>query len=363
MTLKQNFEENTPVQQYEASAKPVVDIDMTECKKEDRPRMIALVNRLAKSPCGLETLQIAAENGFKFSFFEPGVRCCGACDEAGHWVRLNPTETDDKLVGTLAHECRHAGQFVRGAHEAFGVLDVRSELISFRAMEADAQTYAVTSCKQLALQGETGPYEIFKKRYPEIEKAFDTAYQAAGNKITHDVMTETFEGWYDQLRTKTVYEEAYQIEPMTKEIYEMKQGKEPTLFYNKQTMTGPEAIALAGWTKDGNYYTKDPHRLESGKFLDVAEASMQDMQDFFRLRKEMTGMEPDPSLKSIPTRPDTMKRDRPKMGEKPMAGMFETKNRIMAKKMQYATDKRYIREKNELKQVALAKAAAMKKVR
>jgi len=355
--IKDIFDKVFSSEQYDASVKPVVDIDMTECKKADRPRMIALVNRLAKSPCGLETLQIAAENGFKFSFFEPGVRCCGACDELGHWVRLNPAETDDKLVGTLAHECRHAGQFVRGAHEAFGVLDVRSELIAFRAMEADAQTYAVTACKELALQGETGPYETFKKRYPEIEKAFDTAYQAAGNKITHEVMTETFEGWYDQLRTKTVYEEAYQIEPMTKEIYGIKQGKEPTLFYNKQTMSGEEAIALAGWTKNGNYYTKDPKRLESGKFLDVAEATMQDLKDFFKMRKELTGMEPDPSLASVPTRPDTMERKRPKMGEKPMAGMFEAKDRILANKQQYST------EQKTMKQVALAKAAAMKNVR
>ena len=68
-------------------------------------------------------------------------------------------------------------------------------------------------------------------------------------------------------------------------------------------------------------------------------------------------MEPDPSLKTIPTRPDTMKRDRPKMGEKPMAGMFETKDRILANKQQYAS------EKKAVKQAVLAKAAAMKKVR
>lgn len=324
MILNNILKNTNNVREYNKNEKPVVDIDMTECKEEDKPRMIALVNHLSKSPCGLETLQIAAENGFKFSFFEPGVRCCGACDEAGHWVRLNPEESDSKLVGTLCHECRHAGQFVRGAHEAFGVMDVRSELISFRAMEADAQTYAITACKELALQGDIKPYEIFKSRYPEIEFAFDTAYQKEG-KINHNVMTETFEGWYDQKRTKTVYEEAYQIEPMTKEIYEIKQGKEPTLFYNKQKMSAEEAIAMAGWTKEGNYYVNDPKRLEGGKFLDVAEQAMGDMIEFFKLRKELTGLEPDPSLKDIPTRPDYMKRDRPKMGEKPMAGMFEVK--------------------------------------
>ena len=355
--LKQISEKTTPSQEYDPKAEPVVKIDMSECKKEDQPRMIALVNRLAKSPCGLETLQIAAENGFKFSFFDKGVRCFGACDEAGHWVKLSPDASDDKLVSTLCHESRHAGQFVRGAHEAFGVKDVRSELISFRAMEADAQTYAVTACMELAQQGEKGPYETFKKFYPEIEKAFDKAYQAAGKQITHEVMTETFEGWYDQLKTKTVYEEGYQIEPMTKEIYNIKQGKEPTLFYDKEKVSGEDAIALAGWTKDGNYYTKDPKRLESGKFLDVAEATMKDMQDFFRLRKELTGMEPDPSLASIPTRPDVLVRDRPKMGEKPMDGMYETKDRILANKQQYAADRKAV------KQAAVLKAAAMNKAR
>ena len=347
MTLQQVFSKDF-FDKYDPVVEPVVQIDMTECKKEDQPRMIALVNRLAKSPSGLETLKIAEENGFKFSFFEPGVNCCGACDEAGHWVRLNPNETDDKLVGTLAHECLHAGQFVRGAHEAFGVMDVRSELIAFRAMEADAQTYAITSCKELALQGETGPYNTFKKRYPEIEKAFDTAYKAAGNQITHDVMTETFEGWYDQLRTKTVYEESYQIEPMLKEIYDLKQGKEPTLFYNKQKMSAEEAVAMAGWTKDGNYYTKDPKRLESGKFSDVAEQTMGDMRDFFKLRKELTGMECDPSLDTIPVRPDTMKRIRPKMGEKPMGGLFEIKNRILTNKQHYADQKQKQTQKQKM---------------
>ena len=322
---------------YDKNAKPVVDIDMTECKPEHQPRMIALVNRLAKSPCGLETLQIAAENGFKFSFFDKGVRCCGACDEAGHWVRLNENESDDKLIGTLCHECRHAGQFVRGAHEAQGVMDIKSELIVFRAMEADAQTYGITACKELALQGETGPYETFKKRYPEIEKAFDTAYQKEG-KVNHNVMTATFEGWYDQLRTKTVYEEAYQIEPMTKEIYDLQQGKKPTLFYDKQSMGAEEAVAMAGWTKNGNYYVNDPKRLESGKFLDVAQATMEDFNDFFRMRKELTGMEPDKSIKDLPVRPNSMPRNRPHIGEKPREDALceradVAKKAIMAKRL------------------------------
>ena len=68
MSLQQIFDSNVS-RDYDLAAVPAVNIDMTECKKEEQPRMIALVNRLAKSPSGLETLQIAADNGFKFSFF------------------------------------------------------------------------------------------------------------------------------------------------------------------------------------------------------------------------------------------------------------------------------------------------------
>ena len=45
--LKQVSEKTAPSQEYDPKAEPVVKIDMSECKKEDQPRMIALVNRLA----------------------------------------------------------------------------------------------------------------------------------------------------------------------------------------------------------------------------------------------------------------------------------------------------------------------------
>lgn len=356
-SLKKAFAPRMAVEAYDKNAKPAVDVDMSECKEEDKPRLVSILNRLAKSPCGLETLQIAKDHDFKFSFFEPGVRCFGACDELGNWVRLSPDATDDKLVGTLAHECRHAGQFARGAHEKFGVTDVRSEIISFRTMEADAQTYAVTSCKELALQGDDKPYQKFKETYPEIEMAFDAAYKKAGNQVNHDVMTATFDGWYDQLRTKTVYESSYQIEPMLKEIYDLKQGKEPTLFYNQGTISAKEALSIAGWTKEGNYYTNNPEQLESGKFLDVSERSMQDMKEFFKMRQELTGMAPDASLESIPVRANSLEVDRPRMGEAPPKGMFDLKDRILENKKNYVSEKRAAGENTSVKKAVAQKLA------
>lgn len=344
MSIQEKFKTVNAVE-YDKNAKPAVDVDLSLCRtEEEKARMIHIVNRLAKSPCGLETLEIAKEGKFTFSFFEPGVRCFGACDEAGNWIKLNPTAPDDKLVGTLCHEARHAGQFVRGAHEAFGVQDVRSELILFRSMEADAQTYAVTACEELKQQGDAAPYAQFKDRYPEIEKAFSNALAKNGGQVNNEVMTSTFKGWYDQLRTKTVYEESYQIEPMQKEVVDLREGKAPTLLYTN-SVSGEEAVAMAAWTKHGNYFTDDPKILETGKYLDVSEKSMEDIKAFFAFRKELTGLEPDKSIETIPTRPDTVKSDRPRMGERPIAPLFDAMtqssalSRILQFKNEIRTDK------------------------
>lgn len=286
---------------YDAAVKPAVDIDLSICTPEQQPRMIALVNRLAKSPCGLETLEIARDGGFTFSFFDGNTRCCGACDEAGKWIKLNPAMTDEKLVGTLCHEARHAGQFVRGAHEGFGVQDVRSELILFRSMEADAQTYAVTACQELAEQGDRGPYLRFQERYPEIERAFSTARAENGGVVNHDVMTATFKGWYDQNRIKTVYEESYQVEPMLTELSKLMVGHEPSYKYDRK-VSGADAVAMAGWTKNGNYFTDDPAVLETGKYVEVADTSLTAIRNFFKARETLTGMAPDTSIEGLPTR-------------------------------------------------------------
>ena len=306
MSLKTAF--FSKKQQYDASVKPVVDVRM-DCKDEDKPRLTAIINRLAESPRGLETLQVAKEGDFAFGFFDEATTCYGACDLAGWWVKLNPNAPDDKLVGTLSHECRHAGQFIRGAHETFGKQDLKSEIIMFRAMEADAQTNAVTACYELAQMGDKGPYEIFKKTYPEIEKAFSDALQANNGVINHDVMTQAFKGWYDQNGTKKAYENGYQLEPMAMEQKSLLAGNKPTLLYNEPFDTAT-VVKMASYTAEGSYFTEDPKMLESGKFLDVTEDTKAKMEEFFKIRQETTGMAPDPTLAEIPTRPNVYRRPR-----------------------------------------------------
>ncbi len=333
--VKNAFVSPVPDSEYDASEKPVVDVDMSPCREEEKPRMISLINRLARSPIGLETLRIAKEGGFTFSFFDgTDVSCCGACDEAGKWIKLNPVKTDDKLVGTLCHESRHAGQFVRGAHEKYGVYDVRSELIMFRAIEADAQTYAIAACNELRFNGDGGPYHEFKRAYPEIEGRFMEALIKTQGDVTNEVMTETFKGWYDQKRTKTSYEESYQVKPMQTELSNLMIGREPTLHYTKQ-MSGADIIAIAGWTENGNYFTDDPAVLEQGHYIEVADTTMKALKNFFKAREALTGAAPDPSIETLPTRTNK----RPTLKAQTYTSAQQTsgaKERIEAVKREYA---------------------------
>ena len=295
----------TPVQ-YSADEKPVVDVDLRTCPKKDRPRMISIINRLAKSPLGLETLQIAAANGYHFNFIKGENRAFGFADPCSKRIALNPNVPDEKLIGTMCHECRHAGQFSRASDLSEEKWDVRTNLIYMRAMEADAQAYAASACEELSRQGDTGPKQQFYKYYPEIAQGFSNALEKNDGKLGHNLLTDTFKAWYDQLGTKSVYEEGYLLEPMQQELRDIAKGKGTTMTFDT-TIDAKKTISEIAWTKDGNYFKDDPEILNSGKYLDVSEFTMEQMKKFFEFRKEMTGKDDSAVLDGIPTRPNTIK--------------------------------------------------------
>ena len=305
--IKQAFEQKqelqTPVQ-YSVDEKPVVDIDLRYCPKKDRPRMISMVNRLAKSELGLETLRIAAENGYHFNFIRGENRAFGFADPCSKRIALNPKFPDEKLIGTMCHECRHAGQFSRASDLSEEKWDVRTNLMYMRAMEADAQAYAASACEQLFRQGDKGPKEQFYKYYPEIAKGFSAALEKNNGELGHQLLTDTFKAWYDQLGTKSVYEEGYLLEPMQQELRNIANGKGASMTF-ETTIDAKKTISEICWTKDGNYFKDDPEILNNGKYMDVCEFTMDQMKKFFEYRKEMTGKDDAKALDNVPTRRNT----------------------------------------------------------
>lgn len=331
MSVKEAFQQ--PIQQpvVYPDEKPAVDVDLRTCPKKDRPRMISMINRLAKSKLGLETLQIAADNGYHFNFIKGEHRAFGFADPERKRIALNPNFPDDKLIGTMCHECRHAGQFSRASDLAEEKWDVKTNLIYMRAMEADAQAYASSACEELFRLGDEGPKREFYKYYPEIAKGFTNALIKNDAQMGNNLLTDTFKAWYDQLRTKSVYEEGYLLEPMQQELRNIANGKGETMTF-ETSVSAQKTIAEIAWTKNGNYFQDDPDILNSGKYLDVSEFTMEQMKKFFEFRKELTGKDDSKSLDGIPTRENSIKPRVNEMTKPPVRNKDAKMRKIMKNK-------------------------------
>ena len=316
LSLQQKFEAPVVRQEYDPNAKLAVDVDISICTEEERPRMISIVNRLAKSEAGRETLEIAAKAGCKFGFLDASKQSFGTYFSAG-FIGLGPNASDDKLVSTLCHESRHAGQAVRMGHiPNRDELNVSSIIRYSCAKEADAQAYAVKACKELEMQGDKGPLETFAKFYPPIYAAYEKALAEQNGVMNDKVVAGTFKGWYDQMETKQKYEENYILTSMHRALKAFDKERPEEAYTFKKNVTSEEIVSLVGWTKNGSYLAgEDPKFLDQDHFLSIGDRTKKDAQDFFKLREEKTGIAKDSSLENMPTRKDAFARRLPEMGK------------------------------------------------
>lgn len=358
---------DTPVvkPEYDPKAELAIDIDISLCAEEERPRMISIVNRLVKSDAGRETLEIAAKAGYKFGFLDAATNCFGCCFGGDmKCIGLGPMASDDKLVSTLCHESRHAGQGVRMENiPDRDELNVASIVRASRAKEADAQAYAVKACKELEMQGDVGPLATFAKFYPPIYAAYENALAEQNGVMNDKVVAGTFKGWYDQTGTKQNYEEGYIIDPMHDAVEQFNKGTTNDTYTFEKSVTSEQVVDKIGWTKNGNYLAdEDPKFLDGERFFSIGERTKQDAQAFFEIRKEKMGIEIDNSVASMPTHPDAFARRLPEMG-KPrgdvgetmsMGGTIDKWNKILAAKEEY---NKKSSQKKDVKPAVLAKMA------
>lgn len=316
-TLRNVFEAPA-TQQYDPKAKLAIDVDISLCTEEERPRMISIVNRLAKSEAGKETLEIAAKAGYKLGFLDATTNCFGCCFGGINCIGLGPMASDDKLVSTLCHEARHAGQGVRMDNiPDRDQLNVASIIRASRAKEADAQAYAVKACKELEMQGDKGPLATFAKFYPPIYAAYEKALAEQNGVMNDKVVAGVFKGWYDQTGTKQSYEEGYIIDPMHDALEMYAKGTTAGTYTFKKNVTSEQVVEKIGWTKNGNYLAgEDPKFLDQEHYLSIGERTKKDAQDFFKIREEKKHIKADKSVDSMPTHKDAYARRLPEMGKK-----------------------------------------------
>lgn len=274
--IKQAFEQTVPV--YEKSglkqdlSKPfeIVGDENTQY------RITNMINQIVESETGRQTLEIASKAGYKLGM-EFAFGCNGGCNKENKNIILNPVSKDDVLIGVLIHECRHAGQFERGEYDASDDKRPRNETIKTnvmrtRAVEADAQATAVQALGEMMEKGNDEPLFAFC-RQPDnraIGTAFERALYEENALQNGQARTAAFLAWYENEPVKKAYDEAYQVEMMTRRE-ERGDNKTDTYAVSQSAAKIVKDLCL---NNDGScYFTADPKVLESGHYVAVNKES------------------------------------------------------------------------------------------
>lgn len=303
--LKQAFTKqltpNADYNSFQQNISPAFELIGTD---QDKQKFCAIINTIAESETGRKTLEIAAKAGYKLKM-EFAFGSNGGTSKSKKLIVLSPLEKLEVLMGVLVHEARHAGQFERGELDSENTArprnyDLKSELMKYRATEADAQAAAAQALWELVEKGNMDPFRALARVSPEITDPFTKAgYQEPEAYQNGRARTAAFLGWYDNAAIKTAYEQAYTVDVITLHI---DQGLEKQDHYN-QKADAHEIIAQTCVDEKGKcYFTDKPEIIAQGKFVDLNPKTKAFLTDYFKDYSQRTGQKPDQSLISLPVR-------------------------------------------------------------
>ncbi len=253
--------------------------------KKSKARITEMINQLSKSETGRQTLEIASKAGYTIGM-EFAFGCNGGCSKENKHIVLNPVSQDDVLIGVLAHEARHAGQFERGEYDASDDKRPRNETIltnvmRTRAVEADAQATAVQALGELLENGNEAPLFAFCRQQDNasIAKAFQYALYDMKALQDGTARTAAFLAWYDNEPVKKAYDEGYQVEMMARR---QKRGDHKTDTY-ALSQSASEIVKDLCLNNDGScYFSEDAKVLESGHYAAVNKDSSEKIIDMIK---------------------------------------------------------------------------------
>ncbi len=294
-----------PEKQY-PDQQPQVELGILAVSKNKERRLISFINTIAEnSPFGRAVLQDAADAGYTLAF-ENQKDSLGFCDPEAKMLVLNPAKNDNTLIATLAHEARHAQQFIHGAEGNFGAYNLKCDVMYNRALEADAETAAAATCHQIKVFGNNSkPWDKFEEDAPVMAENFSNAMPDSKAPISDKVLQKTFNGWYQDEIVVEGYEEGY-IQDVMNDA--MKDKAEADLPYSG-TISSKEIVnQICLNAKGGCYWADNPDVLEEPEKLSLCAESVNTADKFFKVREVRTGMKPDTSYKSMPVRdPENLK--------------------------------------------------------
>lgn len=175
--------------------------------ENEESRIKAVMDEMAKSKIGKQLIADAVEHKTTVAF-DGAMRAYGSYDEVKNHLRLNPTSSHDRLVGTLSHELRHAQQFQKGIL-LDALLDTpKSYIQNQAAIEADASATSCAVCYELALQGNEKPLESLREKDPHFVNPFQNAAVQGGFE-NGEAYKAAFKGWFTDYCTRDSYDCLY----------------------------------------------------------------------------------------------------------------------------------------------------------
>ncbi|MGN1080444.1 MAG: DUF6782 family putative metallopeptidase [Alphaproteobacteria bacterium] len=280
---------------------PEVPLKLYADSEQRKARLSHVINTIAKgSPLGKKLLEEAASAGYSLSMGYMN-NVAGTCDAKEKRIVLNPSLPDSVLVSTLVHESRHAQQDQRANWTSkFGQHNFVSEVMLFRAIEADAQAAAAAACYEILQNtGNRGPYHSMYESDPLIVSAFSSKKTEQPGKVTPEMFQAAFNGWYKNSEMLEGYERSYFSGRMRHAIQTGDFSDTP---YDR-SLTSSQIVQAFCTDMDGECYWKnDPDVLADRNKLEICAETRKVAGKFYRIREEKTGKKADLSYSDMKVR-------------------------------------------------------------
>ena len=229
----------------------------------------------------------------------------GQVDADRKHIILNDCESDERLIETLVHECRHVQQFSRGVDYGCGAYNIKDAVRLHRCKEADAEAIAAAVCHEIRFNsGDEAPWKAFASGRPFVAAGLEReALKQKDPVVTSLMLRAAFDGWYADERVVRIYEENYIEKGILTECFCRKE-KLKNYFHKKTTSEGIVKQVCVDQTGKC-YWDINPFVLNEHNRLLVNEATVRRAEKVLTGIEKITGIKQNRSYRELPLRQAT----------------------------------------------------------
>lgn len=254
---------------------PKIPFQIQSYTDAGRHRFAHLINMIADhSPTGRAVLEDAAKAGYKLQMQAMSGTQGFVCDEM-KTVFLSTCYDDDVLVETLAHECRHVQQGMKGMPDNFHEFVIRDAVKVNRAIEADAEVIGASVCYEIMKNGgNDAPLKALEKKVPKIVNGMMSASKGDEKVASPEMMRGAFDGWFKNKAIMDIYEKSVITNDcLSNSMRDYRDSKRTDFF--KREMSSSEIVNMVCHDSAGKcYWSTNPDVMEEPARLQVAESTI-----------------------------------------------------------------------------------------